>query len=207
MSTEMKKEEVLVTFERTVRVEARKNASNEEVMELAVNVANEADLDDMMVTQEGVVQIHNENRPEDSYVSAAATLLSRRQIDYLRDHVNYEISFAEKELLAEERSSLLAFLNPLQVILSRALESAVKRKYLVVICTEYVRDTQIAMNSEADPSKTDGWKNTSGEHVLGLFEAENASEAIKRAALVCEMSEEVLGAYELGGIGTRMSAV
>ncbi|MFC5449159.1 hypothetical protein ACFPOG_12880 [Paenibacillus aestuarii] len=153
----------------------------------------------MLVTEESFVRVFNERSPSDAIVAAAGTLLARQQIDYLSDLVNYEIRFAKKELTSEDRDALLAFLNPLHKILSRALEGIINRKYLVVVRGEFVRDTQV----QFEAGQSEGWHDTTGEHVLGVFEAECAGEAINQASVVCRVSEDNLAAYELSGFSNR----
>lgn len=72
-----------------------------------------------------------------------------------------------------------------------------KKRYLVVVEAEFVRDVQLADDVTSDPMETEGWSETTGEHVLGIFEGTDEGEAIGLAAVVAHLSGEMLKAYEL----------
>jgi hypothetical protein len=72
------------------------------------------------------------------------------------------------------------------------------------VLEEFVRDTQIAEVPDADGNDTEGWNNTSGPHVLGVFADSSPGEAIEQAAVVCHLSSVMLGAYELSGEGNLL---
>lgn len=71
------------------------------------------------------------------------------------------------------------------------------RPYLIVVETEFVRDTQIAMTAEVDPMGDEGWYDTTGEHVLGVYSAKSVDQAKAYVASTHHISAEIIKAYPL----------
>jgi len=120
--------------------------------------------------------------------------LTNLQLHFLADLVTFEIQHMYREGEDQSEHEKLQFLSTLQ---DQLVSSDDQQNFLVVVEDEFVRDTQIASVPEADPMDDEGWNDTTGEHVLGVFSAKNADEAIGQASEICHVSGEMLKAYPL----------
>lgn len=82
-----------------------------------------------------------------------------------------------------------------------------KKNYLVVVESDFVRDAQLATVPEAD-HESDDWIDATGQLVLGTYTAEEEDKAIEAAANEHHLSGDTLTAYPLAPsevqVGIRM---
>lgn len=85
--------------------------------------------------------------------------------------------------------------------------NVMKKSYLVVVDSEFVRDTQLATVPEAD-HESDDWIDATGQIVLGTYTAEEEDKAIEAAANEHHLSGDTLSAYQMAPsevhVGIRM---
>ncbi|MDQ0255547.1 hypothetical protein J2S74_002929 [Evansella vedderi] len=206
----MKKEkEVVVTFQKSIIVHMPEGSTEEQAISRAVDVHNEEiELGDMFVYGEQVVKVESEDYSSNQN-SFLDELDHNVRISLIKSY-DYYIQDANNEGLFDEGWRPVCieeyYHNEFQDIESSAFSVAFPEEeykeeslndYLVVVNSEFVRDTQIADSPESDAGDEEGWHDTTGEHVLGIFRGTNESEVIEQAAVISHMSGEMLIAYEL----------